>query len=732
MTRPPGAAPGPLRHVLFVFVAVVVIPILSLGALEGALRLIGWGYPPGFFVARRVDGQSMWSENPRFGWRFFPKDIARGPERFLLEKRKPSGTLRVFVLGESAAMGDPSPAFGIPRMLQAMLEAARPGTRFEVVNAAMTAINSHVIRVIGRDCLEHEADALVVYAGNNEIVGPFGVGSVFGSPGADRALVRSIVAVRASRVGQLADAVVGRLRPPPPAWTGMEQFLGTRLAFEDPRLDALAATYRANLAEICERARARDVPVLLCTMAVNLKDGGPFGSEEPRPADGDVAAWRGLVAEGDAAWTAGDTTAARDAWDRAAERDARPADLAYRRARAMLGRDDEAARVGFGTARDRDMLRFRCDSRLAAQVDTLAADSADRGVRRVDVRAAVDAASSHGIPGREVFDDHVHYNFAGNYVASRAIAAALLAVLPGGAAGDSTGLPSAEAVARRLGYTPASRYATVTTMAARRASPPFTAQLDAAGQTAFLNAEADSLRPSTQPHALRRALADVEAVLAEHPDDRTLRAEHGDLLARTGNLRAALEEREWACRRFPWDADGHYAYGQTLRQLGREEESMREFRTTIELFPGHFLAQAALGEQLAARGDLAGAADRLRAAVLRYPEYALAWRSLGDVLLRQGKAAEALPALQRAVAITPGLAGAHKRMGDALAELGRRDEAEAAWLKAVVIHPRFAAAHARLAELYRARGDAARAAYHESLARESGTDSEESESSGTP
>ena len=88
--------------------------------------------------------------------------------------------MRIFVFGESAAEGDPQPVFGLPRMLQAMLSLRYPGVRFEVVNAAMTAINSYAVLPIARDCANADGDIWVIYMGNNEVVGPFGPGTVFG------------------------------------------------------------------------------------------------------------------------------------------------------------------------------------------------------------------------------------------------------------------------------------------------------------------------------------------------------------------------------------------------------------------------------------------------------------------------------------------------------------------------------------------------------------------------
>ena len=45
----------------------------------------------------------------------------------------------------------------------------------------MTAINSHAVLPIARECARHEGDLWIVYMGNNEMIGPFGAISVFGS-----------------------------------------------------------------------------------------------------------------------------------------------------------------------------------------------------------------------------------------------------------------------------------------------------------------------------------------------------------------------------------------------------------------------------------------------------------------------------------------------------------------------------------------------------------------------
>jgi len=91
--------------------------------------------------------------------------MAREPYALKLAEKKPPGTIRIFVFGESAAYGDPQPDFGLPRMLDAVLSGGFPGQRFEVINVAMTAINSHAILPIARECARREGDVWVIYMG---------------------------------------------------------------------------------------------------------------------------------------------------------------------------------------------------------------------------------------------------------------------------------------------------------------------------------------------------------------------------------------------------------------------------------------------------------------------------------------------------------------------------------------------------------------------------------------
>ncbi|MGC8990400.1 MAG: tetratricopeptide repeat protein, partial [Verrucomicrobiia bacterium] len=172
--------PAGLRLWAYRLVGAVVLPVLLLGLAEAGLRLGGYGYNPAFFKRARLQDRDCLVANDKFGLSFFTPEAARNPPPIVLDAKKEPGKFRVFLIGESAALGDPRPAFGMGRYLEVLLAERYPDAKFEVVCASMTAVNSHALLPIARECAKLGGDLWIVYAGNNEMIGPFGPASVFG------------------------------------------------------------------------------------------------------------------------------------------------------------------------------------------------------------------------------------------------------------------------------------------------------------------------------------------------------------------------------------------------------------------------------------------------------------------------------------------------------------------------------------------------------------------------
>src|SRR6266498_469264 len=100
------------------------IPAVLLALVEGGLRLAGFGYPAAFCL--QPSGTADYVENRKFVWQFYSPKTNLRPNPFVVAADKPADTLRVVVLGESAAAGTPDPAYSFGRILERMLRHEPP------------------------------------------------------------------------------------------------------------------------------------------------------------------------------------------------------------------------------------------------------------------------------------------------------------------------------------------------------------------------------------------------------------------------------------------------------------------------------------------------------------------------------------------------------------------------------------------------------------------------------
>lgn len=747
----PAAAARPKRRLtgwrrwVFPLVTALVVPALLFGALEGGLRLFGYGAPSAFLLPI---GDDTLVTNPRFGWRFFPPAIARAPVVERLAVEKPAGTVRIVVLGGSAAMGTPEADFGVGRVLEAMLAESFPERRFEVVNAAMAAIDSHVVRVIGRELARHRPDAFLLYLGNNEVVGPHGPGTVFGGYSSSLPALRARIWLQGTRTGQLLRDVTGSLaggqgRGELARWRGMEMFLERQVTADDSRLAVVHDHFAANLDGLVDAARGAGARTYLSTVAVNLVDEPPFASvhRADLPA-AEAERFAGLVDEGWALLAGG---AASDALSRLAEAVAIDEGHAagrwlLGRALLALGRRAEAAEH-LAAARDLDALRFRADSGVERAIRRVARQRAADGVVLVEGAARV-AGVEPGEPplaGHEVLWEHVHLTVEGNHRLARAFFDALAPWIAGGAAVPEP--PDAERVARWLALSAWDQHHMAREILAMVRRPPFVGQLGheeriAAFERTRARLAVAAWRGRGEAEALDRA------ALAARPDDLHVREQLARLLDERGEPAAAAEQWRELLRRVPgldnWrtrlafsladagqtaearrileavlaergDADSRVNLGQVLERTGDPAAAAEHYRAALAAEPAHEPARLALAT-LRGRQGAHDEAERLVREGLELDDgSSRAWAALAALHERRGDLAAAVDAWQTAVELDPDDAAAANNLGFALERLGRTDEAAERYLQALAIDPTYALPYFNLADLALERGHAEQA-----------------------
>lgn len=484
-------------------VLVAIPPVVLLLSIELICRVFAWGYPTSFLVPDEIAGRPVWRANEFYGYRFFQPLMARSPAPIQIAREKAPGVKRIAVLGESAAMGDPVIEFGLARALDKILNKPGQPRRYEVVNAAMTAISSPVIVDIAAELARKDVDVFVIYAGNNEVVGPYGPETVFRGAGVGPWIAPLHVWWTRHRFASAVNAWQSSVSPGK-AWDGMTMFSGHRLSANDPRLENVYANYEQNLERIVAAAESKGVEAILCTMAVNLSDWPPFGSAHGRSLnETERTAWQTLMEKGTAALVAGRAAPAQEAFLEALKIDPDHAQLNYLAASAAAksGENERSIEL-YRRARDLDTLRVRTDSRMNEAIRAVAAR---RGAQLVESDDIFGPA-----PGAESFVDHVHFTFEG----VRLLAGAVAAVIE-----ESPEVPDAGALAGRLDFNEWSKSKLATIMLQRLEHPPFRDQEGIAARISRWQTEQDAAGTALSAADADQILADLQKRQAEYPWD---------------------------------------------------------------------------------------------------------------------------------------------------------------------------------------------------------------------
>ena len=657
------------RKWLFRVVA-MLLPVLVLALLEVGLRIFDYGYSTSFFKRVEDRGREYFINNDTFSLRFFPPELARWPETLKIPANKPADTTRIFVFGESAAMGDPQPAYGASRYLEVLLRERFPERKFEVINVSITAINSHVILPIARECAKHDGDLWIVYMGNNEMVGPFGAATVFGSRAPPLAMVRLNLAIQQARVGQLAMAGVRKLagKPVNTTWGGMQMFLQNQIPPDDPRRSTVYQNFEGNLRDILRVGLDSGTKVILNTISVNLKDCPPFASlaNSNLPA-ADAAQFQKLFADGLALERQGKDVEAAESFANAAKFDPTFAELRFRWAGCLLRSSNVTARTNYQLACDMDALPFRADSRINATIRRVAAEFSGESLCLSDAEATLANASSQGIAGQEVFFEHVHFSFRGNYLLGRLWADQVKRLLPEQVVAKSSGdWASQDTCDRDLGLTLWNRSFVLDSVIRRMSQPPLSSQFNNAARLAEFQAELKVLL--TQQ-------ADTNAVM------------------RSG------QELVNAIQRAPQDHFLHEGLANLYEALGDLKRAVGAYQKVLDLLPHDFYGKLQLGRLQGELGRPAEGEPLLQQAARQRPSIPQVWTELGNVQMAQKKYAAALDSYTLAIKLRPLDAGYLCYQANALDKLNRRSEAIATYRRALQIQADMSDAHFELAGL---------------------------------
>ncbi len=704
------------RKWLYRLIALVVIPLLALMLLEIVLRLLGYGYSTDYFLTMSESSQSAWVDNTHFGQWVFPRHLEPKPRPipFVMPKQKTPGVCRIMVLGESAAMGYPDPSINFARLLELMLRERFPQTRFEVINTSMVAINSHVAYQIALQCADKEPDMFVVHLGNNEVIGPFGAAGVLGPFSPSLSMIRTSLAIKSTRLGQGLDAITKRMVSgvqQPQNWKGMTTFIGSRVPKNDTKLDRIRAHFRDNLQDICQIGIAKGIPVYVCTIPVNVRDCAPFGSEHSASVSSELLhAWDKAYQSGIKLANEHKVQEALKAFAEAEKIDDQYAELAYRMGQCYLVQNNlTAARKYLQLACDLDVLRFRTDSTINQVIHEVVAKYANSGVHLVDAVATFANVSPGALPGVDLFLEHVHMNFKGNYVLAQSVFNVMMQSPPailGKPAAHALGELTEQQCRDRIGHAERNDWKIASVIHdIYTKMPPFTLQYDNVQQVHFWQQQVNEFKKKMDEGGLDRSLAIYRQAVANNGNDWMIRMKLADVLAETGKLEEAAEEYRRILSLISHHHAVYYVLGNVEMGLKNMNAAEAHFKKAIALDPQYLEAYIALAFIYESKRQVDDVQKIYADMLQQNPGRAMALDSYGCFLFRLGKLPDAKKRLEEALQCEADHVDAHVHLAIVCEQMGEIESAMTHYETALRLQPDLKDVETQLHRLRQGRKD---------------------------
>ncbi|NCB39807.1 MAG: SGNH/GDSL hydrolase family protein, partial [Erysipelotrichia bacterium] len=500
----PFSANNAIRVVGKLLVSCIVLPCIFLILLEAAARSTDIGYPSTLFIEETTADGAWLRPNYRVGYRFFPAKLARKPLPEIMPAIKPADRLRIFVLGESAARGEQLADFSFSRMLEVALQNGSLQKKVEVINTGIPAINSWVLRDFAREIMNYQPDLIVVYAGHNEFIGPYGPGSVFGLAGNRNA---ALIGIWASSL-RLIQALKPDKLPAELArgWQGLEMFMKNSIKPDSKAISDCLENWRKNLDDIFATAAAAKIPVIWCRVPVNHKDCPPFISDE----SGFLPETTALIEQIKKYSENNEHQKVLQNIDkiRTKVKNHALADYLEGSARLALG-DPKSAGQCFKNALNNDCFRVRTTDIF----NDAAAEAAKRHkVHIADIEAAFVGNSGNGIIGAELIYDHVHLTLKGHHIAAAGIFSSIKNIQPALMQSMPDKFPDLEEIKKYTGFTDQDEIDNLTHIISSIQEPPFTSQFMHNSRLKQLNMQIETLKKSRKDFATNIALISDAAI----------------------------------------------------------------------------------------------------------------------------------------------------------------------------------------------------------------------------
>jgi tetratricopeptide (TPR) repeat protein len=285
------------------------------------------------------------------------------------------------------------------------------------------------------------------------------------------------------------------------------------------------------------------------------------------------------------------------------------AEVHFRLARcyAATGELDEACEH-YAQARDCDALQFRADRRINELIRQVASGREAEGIFLADIDRAISQSelAKGRLPGDDLFYDHVHFRFNGDYLVAKTLLPIVETAI--GLGWFAAQVPSQEQCAASLAFTTWDEVSTAEPMVQLTARPPFVDQLEHSTRQARVERNFASRANNLSMKDTEEAIASYRRAVSKRTDDWQLRYNFGKLLRKLKHYDQAKRQFENALRLFPDLFPAEISLGDSLLDGGRVDEAIEHYAKAIQIDPHSNAAKRALLRAVEAKSAAANPA----------------------------------------------------------------------------------------------------------------------------
>ncbi len=365
------------KYPRYFYLIAIMIPIAVVLILELGLRIFDYGKNLDQWI--EVDDKYL-QLNPQIGYRYFHNsEFVPYAANDIFLKVKPKNGIRIFVLGGSSAAGFPyEPAGTFAKYFKKRMKLVYPQKSIEVVNLAMTAVNSYTVNDLMEGVIDQEPDLVLIYMGHNEYYGALGAGSSQ-SGSSSVGLTRFSLWLNNFKITQFVRNIIaaiyglGESNSPKSGTMMVRMAKDQQILFDSEIYSSGVVQFRENLESIIQKCKDSDTPLIIGTLASNIKDQPPFVSiEDSKHPSADK-----IYDEGKIKFNGG----------------------YFYEADSLLN-----------YAKDLDALRFRAPAEFNSVINELANKYS---IPTAQIETAFKVLSEENIIGNNLMSDHLHPNFRG-------------------------------------------------------------------------------------------------------------------------------------------------------------------------------------------------------------------------------------------------------------------------------------------------------------------------------